>query len=106
MVDMNEECRKIAEDTIEILKGLEGDEAAQREYFDDILDIDYIVNGFNRSYRGVIIAVTLGGPGVYVDTYARQVKVCWGTARHAEELPKDVTDMIDDWFNDLWVCGF
>ena len=59
MVDMNEECRKIAEDTIEILKGLEGDEAAQREYFDDILDIDYIVNGFNRSYRGVIIAVTL-----------------------------------------------
>lgn len=102
MIDMNKECRRIAEDTIDTLQGLEDDEAARREYFEDILDLKYIIDGFGRSYSGAVIAVTLGGPGVYVDTYAREVRVFWGAARYTADLPQSSADMIDSWFKELW----
>ena len=57
------------------------------DYLGDALDIRYIIDS-NREYYAVRVAVTLGGPSVYIDTEEGAVLLYWGgeSARQASSV--------------------
>lgn len=79
----------------------EGEKMDLREYFYDYLDVDYIVNS-SKEYQSARIWVTIGGPGVYIDTETASVKLTWGSNKAEAYLPYDVRDEIDDIFSEYY----
>ena len=71
------------------------------DYFEDALDIEYIV-GSDRTYRGVRVMVTCGGPNIYVDTMEKAVTLFWWTDSARYYLSTDAVDAVDECFEDLW----
>lgn len=59
------------------------------------LDIEYTI-GSDKGYRGCRIAVTLGGPNVYINTRRGAVEGYWGTERAEAWIPSEVCAEIDD----------
>ena len=72
-------------------------------YFNDVLDIEYTIGG-DGSYRGVRLAVALGGPNVWVDTNRGEVFGAWGTDRESAWLPSEVCAEIDAIFEEYFDC--
>ena len=70
-------------------------------YFDDALDIEYVISG-NGDFRGCIIAVTLGGPNVYVDTRHGIVDGYWGSDHETAWIPVEICDEINYLFEDTY----
>ena len=42
------------------------------DYFDDFLDVDYIV-GSDKKYKACRVLVAYGGPNIYIDTWLQHV---------------------------------
>lgn len=70
-------------------------------YFDDALDISYIVNG-RKEYESVRVWVTVGGPSVYVDTDKGAVVLNWGGTHSEYYLSGNVRDRIDQIFEEQY----
>ena len=64
-------------------------------YFADALDIEYRVDSQLR-YRGVIITVAVGGPTIYVDTCAGEVRGYWGSDMVTADIWRKTASAIDD----------
>lgn len=73
------------------------------DYFDDVLDIEYRI-GADKQLRSVQIAVTLGGPNVYIDTASCQVELYWWGDRASYPIDRDVCGEIDDLFEEIFRC--
>lgn len=63
-------------------------------YFSDALDIEYTISS-RGDYLGARIAVTLGGPNIYIDTREGEVKGYWGTDRADAWIPSEICEEID-----------
>lgn len=72
-------------------------------YFDDVLDIEYTISG-NGDFLGCRLAVTLGGPNVYVNTREGEVQGYWGSDRAFAWLPSEICAEIDSYFEELYNC--
>ena len=70
-------------------------------YFDDALDIEYTISG-NMDFLGARIAVTLGGPNIYINTRTGYVEGYWGTDKAEAWIPSEVCDEINAIFEDLY----
>lgn len=70
-------------------------------YFADALDIEYTVDS-RLNYRSARIAVTLGGPNIYVDTAEKSVVGYWGSDTAESPLPWELSDAIDDIMADYY----
>ena len=70
-------------------------------YFDDALDIEYTISG-NMDFLGARIAVTLGGPNIYINTRTGYVEGYWGTDKAEAWIPSEVCDEINTIFEDLY----
>ena len=68
-------------------------------YFDDILDIEYFVGG-DGNLRGVEIALTLGGPNIFVNTKTKEVKGYWGYSEYKIYISYEACDFIDSIFEE------
>ena len=71
------------------------------DYLQDVLDIEYIVNG-KGEYLGARILVAFGGPNIWVNTRTKTVEgYWWGDSAHAS-----FTDGLglDDALSELWNC--
>ena len=66
------------------------------DYFENALDIDYIVNS-SKEYKACRIMVAFGGPNIYVNTWDRKVELYWWTDHAEFYLGSDVCDAIDEW---------
>ena len=66
------------------------------DYFEDILDIEYLVNS-EKEYKACKICVTWGGPSVYIDTESRAVELYWWGQRASYSLLSSTVDAIDEW---------
>ena len=81
------------------------DEAKEREtlrgYFDDYLDLSYIVNG-SKDYEGVRVWVTIGGPSVYIDTDKGAVVLNWGGTHSEYYLSSNVVQAVDEIFEEYY----
>lgn len=91
-----EYCKRIAEE-VESCEDL-------AEYFNEsALDVVYIVNQ-DKSYKAVRVAITLGGPNVYIDTEKRAVCLYWWGDEASYLLDDSILDQIDELFEELWNC--
>ena len=61
---------------------------------ENALDIEYTI-GSDKGYRGCRIAVTLGGPNIYINTRRGAVEGYWGTERAEAWIPSEICAEID-----------
>lgn len=73
------------------------------DYFDDVLDIDYLVN-YQKEYKGARILVAWGGPNIYIDTISGNVELYWWTESAKYRMRSDVIDAIDEWAEEYFNC--
>lgn len=73
-------------------------------YFSDALDIEYTI-GANGDFRGARIAVTLGGPNIYVDTRRGCVEGFWGSDYWESRIPSEVCDEINAIFEEHYIAA-
>lgn len=73
------------------------------DYFDDILDIDYIIDS-RKEYKACRIMVACGGPNIYINTWDKQVELYWWTESANYPMSYDVCDEIDAWAEELYNC--
>lgn len=106
-------CDNIAKEIFSLYDGLDisddereemeqnGDATSLYDYFNDALDIEYII-GADMSFRSVRIAVTLGGPNVYVDTGRGVVEGFWGKEHVERWLPSEICEEINSIFEEMF----
>ena len=80
-----------------------GDNADLWDYFRDVLDVEYRVSS-RGEYRGAYIWVTLGGPNIYIDTFAGVIRGAWGSDRDEVWLPSEICAEIDAIFEEYFAC--
>ena len=73
------------------------------DYFENALDIDYIVNS-NKQYKACRIMVACGGPNIYVNTWERKVELYWWSDSASYNLSYDVCEAIDNWAEECFIC--
>lgn len=105
MTDFEKECNErvlsIANDINDIAES--GDNEAMAEYLDDVFDIEYRIN-YEKCFRSVCVAVAIGGPNIYIDTDDSYVKLYWGATRMKAPIMYKASEMIDDYYMELWDC--
>lgn len=73
------------------------------DYFEDILDIDYIVN-YKKEFSACRICVAWGGPSIYIDTDRGAVCLYWWTDSARYYMRRDTIDAVNDWAEDYYNC--
>ena len=73
------------------------------EYTAESLDIEYTISG-KGDFLGVRLAVTLGGPNVWIDTRRGEVFGAWGADRASAWIPSEICDEINAIFCELYEC--
>jgi len=92
-------CEYVRKELRSVIDGESKDYEDIYEYLSDVLDVEYrLDSSFNL--RGVEVSVTLGGPNVWIDTYAETVEGAWGTERVSLCLDRDICSAIDDYYED------
>lgn len=71
------------------------------DWFNDCLDIDYVVDSA-LDYRGVRVCVAWGGPSIYIDTMQKKVLLYWWTEYAEYELAHEVVEEIDAVFDEYY----
>ena len=81
----------------------EMEEMCISHYFDNLLGVEYRVDGKDVDYiNSVRLCVAYGGPSIYIDTGRKSVDLYWwGDDAHAE-LSNEVVDQINECFEELW----
>lgn len=76
--------------------------ATMNDYFDDVLDINYIIRS-DKTYMGAMILVSYGGPNITINTYTGCIEVHWDSDDAKVYLPAIVVSDIDDLFSDWYL---
>ena len=87
--------KEIADNDLEI--------ATIGDYFDDFLDVDYII-GSDKRYKACRVLVAFGGPNIYIDTWNEQVQLEWWSEKATADIPKELCIAIDDFFEAVYDC--
>lgn len=74
-----------------------------RGYFDDYLDLDYIVDRYKR-YEHCRVWIGIGGPNICIDTEDAAVKLYWGSTQKQWGISYSVRDEIDAIFEEEYNC--
>lgn len=64
------------------------------KYLEDYLDVDYIVNN-KKEYQSCRVWITIGGPGICIDTEDSCVKLHWGSTHKEWGISYSTRDKID-----------
>lgn len=75
-------------------KNEDGEELTFWDYLENVLDITYLVN-VDKTYKASILAITLGGPNVYIDTWQHEIQLYWGSDKETIWLPSEICNEID-----------
>ena len=103
-IEIEEDVRDEYDELKEQLKEIEYAGASNlSEYFEDCLDIEYTIDS-RGNYLGVCVWICVGGPGIWVDTRDRAVKLAWGSDRAEAYITSDVVDAIDAIFEEYYNC--
>ncbi len=81
------------------------DDSAYLDWLNGILDVMYYIGQEPGDYRGVRIAVALGGPNIYVDTLDGEVVGYWGSDTFRWPLRNEAIALIDKDFEEQWNCA-
>ena len=101
-------CQRVADELKAIYNGQDvnedGEAASFWDYLEDVLDIGYTI-GTDKGYRGCRIAVTLGGPNVYISTRRGSVEGYWGTERAEAWIPSEICEELDGIMEEYYSCS-
>lgn len=105
MLENREYCKRIADELEAIAAGQavneDGEETSLCDWVNDALDFEYTIDS-QRQYKAAKIWVTLGGPNVWVDTWARAVCLAWGNDRAEYPISYDTADELDNVMAEIW----
>lgn len=73
------------------------------DYFQDYLDIDWILNS-SKEYKACRILVAFGGPNIYIDTFSGYVELYWWNETARYKILSDTIDAVNDWAEEMWAC--
>lgn len=73
------------------------------DYFEDLLDIDWILNS-QKEYKACRILVAFGGPNIYIDTLSGYVELYWWNETARYKLLSETVSAIDEWAEEWWNC--
>ena len=113
MYNTNDELKRMVDSIAQELKAIYNSELINEEtsepmtfwdYFEDVLDLDYIIGSDCKTVRGVHLWVTLGGPNIRIDTFSGDVKGFWGSDRQEAWVPVEICDEINDIFQEYFNC--
>lgn len=79
------------------------DSVGMWDYFENALDIDYIVNS-QKEYKACRIMIACGGPNIYINTWERKVELHWWNEHGSMWLTSGACDAIDDWASEYFDC--
>lgn len=101
-----EYCKRVAEELEQYINGEitdeeTGEELSLYDYFEDVLDFEFIINS-DLTYKAVKVYVTLGGPTVWIDTYTACVELRWGSDYASHYLLSDTVNAIDEYFEEYY----
>lgn len=88
-------AREYAEDLEEVVKN-----GTLEEYLEDILDLKFIIDSYG-DIQGVELAVALGGPNIYINTYENQVEVYCGS-REDWTIDNNIANAVTDYFSEIY----
>lgn len=71
------------------------------DYLQDVLDIEYIVNG-KGEYLGARVLVAFGGPNIWIDTRRGVVDGYWWRDRASASFTDNLG--LDEALSELWAC--
>lgn len=71
------------------------------DYFNDFLDVEYIIDS-SGNYIGSKIYITLGGPTVWIDTRTAEVRLRWASESASYPIDFDIRDEIDSIFEEFY----
>lgn len=99
MSRLTEMMRLKAEELDETIGRAQSDEGLQEdlwdELLDDVLDAE-VVTDLRGDYRGARVALTLGGPAIWLDTRRGTLMGSWGT----ESAEWGVSDRVRDFYHE------
>lgn len=73
------------------------------DYFEDILDIEYLVDS-KKQYKACKICVAYGGPSIYIDTETCNVELYWWGSRASYRILNSAVDAVDEWAEEYFNC--
>lgn len=82
----------------------ETEEDSLFNYFNDVLDVKYIISGDKKTLYGVELCVAWGGPAIYIDTYNNVIKCRWWGDAFNMYLPSELAEMITDFWENIYCC--
>ncbi len=96
---------KYVQGIVDSLKGEPDEEGCTIDaetYLEDVLDIEYIVNG-SREYLGARVLVAFGGPNIWINTRTNTVEGYWW----GDSCMRGYEDGIglDELLEEIWNCG-
>lgn len=72
------------------------------DYFEDCLDIKYLIDSDRVTVHSVKIMVACGGPNIYVDTESHNVELYWWGNRASYPIDYDTCNEIDEWAQEMF----
>lgn len=78
-----------------------GDYDALDRYLEDALDLEYSCNS-RKEYLGARIAVSLGGPNIYINTRYGVVEGYWGGSHYERHLGREAENMLYNYFEEIF----
>lgn len=87
----------------EVLEERDMDPQTLWDYFDDCLDIEYVI-GSDKRYRAVVVMIAWGGPNIYINTKTGYVELYWWGESAKCPLGNDLIEEIDNYFEELYEC--
>lgn len=79
----------------------EPETVSEQEYFDDVLDYEFVVNS-DLSYNSVRVYVTMNGPTIWLDTETGCVELSAMSVRTRWGLSPDAKRMIDEYYEKVY----
>ena len=73
------------------------------DYFSDALDVEYTISS-KGDFLGASIWVTIGGPSIWIDTRENEIKGRWGSDAVNIWLPSEISNEIDNIFEEQYNC--
>lgn len=109
MKDFEKECQERVDSIAKHLNDLASGNVDEKDecqnlydYFNNVYDIEYRIGGRGK-YRSVKLMIAFGGPKIYVDTHGAYVKLYWGSTYVDAPISYDISDEIDDIFEEIYL---
>lgn len=104
MNELKDYCLRIIDYLEKIVAGEDEECTSLYDYFEDVLSVEYTISG-RGDFLGGRVAITLGGPNVWLNSRFGIIEGFWGSDSFSWSLPIEVAaeleNILGEWYNCL-----